>query len=113
MPTRRPPGPPGRTIATPTSPECAIETASGGIVEKSYRPGESIFVRGDHFEYWTGVVSGLVRRFGALHVAAGALVLASIPKLLMGLPLPAVAVAAVLVLQGFFGPLTGAPRRLG
>ena len=55
------------------------------------------------------VVSGVVRRFGALHVAAGALVLASIPKLLLGFPLPAVGVAAVLVLQGFFGPLTGAP----
>jgi MFS family permease len=54
-------------------------------------------------------VSGLVRRFGALHVAAGALVLASIPKLLLGFLLPAVGVAAVLVLQGFFGPLTGAP----
>ena len=55
------------------------------------------------------VVSRLVRRFGALHVAAGALVLASIPKLLLGLPLPAAAVAAVLVLQGVFGPLTGSP----
>jgi MFS family permease len=54
-------------------------------------------------------VSRVVRRFGALHVAAGALVLASIPKLLLGFPLPAVGVAAVLVLQGFFGPLTGAP----
>jgi MFS family permease len=54
-------------------------------------------------------VSGLVRRFGALHVAAAALALASIPKLLLGIPLPAVGVAAVLVLQGFFGPLTGAP----
>jgi predicted MFS family arabinose efflux permease len=55
------------------------------------------------------VVSGVVRRFGALHVAAAALVLASIPKLLLGFPLPAVGVAAVLALQGFFGPLTGAP----
>ena len=55
------------------------------------------------------VVSGVVRRFGALHVAAAALVLASIPKLLLVFPLPAVGVAAVLVLQGFFGPLTGAP----
>jgi Na+/melibiose symporter-like transporter len=55
------------------------------------------------------VVSGVVRRFGALHVAAGALVLASIPKLLIAFPLPAAGVAAVLVLQGFFGPLTGAP----
>jgi MFS family permease len=55
------------------------------------------------------IVSGVVRRFGALHVAAGALVLASIPKLLLGFPLPAVGVAAALVLQGIFGPLTGAP----
>ncbi len=55
------------------------------------------------------VVSGLVRRFGALHVAAGALVVASVPKLLLAVPLPAVGVAAVLVLWGFFGPLTGAP----
>ena len=55
------------------------------------------------------VVSGVVRRFGALHVAAAALVLASIPKLLLGFPFPAVGVAAVLILQGFFGPLTGAP----
>ena len=55
------------------------------------------------------VVAVVVRRFGALHVAAAALVLASIPKLLLGIPLPAAGVAAVLVLQGFFGPLTGAP----
>lgn len=55
------------------------------------------------------VVSQVVRRFGALHVAAGALVLASIPKLLVAVPLPAAGVAVVLVLQGFFGPLTGAP----
>jgi hypothetical protein len=50
-----------------------------------------------------------VRRFGAVHVAAAALVLASIPKLLLGIPLPAVAVTGVLALQGFVGPLTGAP----
>ena len=50
-----------------------------------------------------------MRRFGALHVAAAALVVASVPKLLLGFPLPAVGVAAVLVLWGFFGPLTGAP----
>ena len=55
------------------------------------------------------VVSRVVRRFGALHVAAGALVLASFPKLLLGFPLPAAGVAAALLLQGFFGPLTGAP----
>ena len=41
--------------------ERVIGTARAGITEKSYRPGESIFLRGDHFEYWTGVVSGLVR----------------------------------------------------
>jgi Na+/melibiose symporter-like transporter len=55
------------------------------------------------------VVSVVVRRFGALHVAAGALVLASIPKFLLGIPLPAAGVVAVLVMQGFVGPLTGAP----
>jgi MFS family permease len=55
------------------------------------------------------VVWGVVRRFGALHVAAGGLVLASIPKLMLGLPLPAAGVTAALVLQGFFGALTGAP----
>jgi Na+/melibiose symporter-like transporter len=55
------------------------------------------------------VVPVVVRRFGALHVAAGALVLASIPKFLLGIPLPAAGVVAVLVMQGFVGPLTGAP----
>src|SRR5437763_1560278 len=55
------------------------------------------------------VVSVVVRRFGALHVAAGALVLATVPKLLLSFPLPAIGVAAVLILQGLFGPLTGAP----
>jgi MFS family permease len=57
----------------------------------------------------TPAVSRVVGRFGALHVAAGALVLASIPKFLLGIPLPAAGVVAVLVLQGFVGPLTGAP----
>src|SRR2546423_3395352 len=55
------------------------------------------------------VVPVVVRRFGALRVAAAGFVLASIPKLLLGIPLPAVGVAAVLVLQGFVAPLTGAP----
>jgi CRP/FNR family transcriptional regulator, cyclic AMP receptor protein len=41
--------------------EREIETARAGITERSYRPGEFIFLRGDHFEYWTGVVSGLAR----------------------------------------------------
>jgi CRP/FNR family cyclic AMP-dependent transcriptional regulator len=41
--------------------EPEIEIARAGIVEKSYSTGEFIFVRGDHFEYWTGVVTGLAR----------------------------------------------------
>src|SRR5271166_5440943 len=32
----------------------AIEVARAGIVEKSYRADEFIFMRGDQFEYWTG-----------------------------------------------------------
>lgn len=42
-------------------PERDIETACAGITERSYRPGEPIFLRGDHFDYWTGVISGLIR----------------------------------------------------
>src|SRR5215813_4129816 len=38
-----------------------IEVARGGIVEKSYRANEHIFMRGDAFDYWTGVVTGLAR----------------------------------------------------
>src|ERR1700744_2255387 len=38
-----------------------IEVARAGIVEKSYRANECIFMRGDPFEYWTGVVTGLAR----------------------------------------------------
>ena len=38
-----------------------IEVARAGIVEKSYRANECIFMRGDGFEYWTGVVTGLAR----------------------------------------------------
>ncbi len=38
-----------------------IDVARAGIVEKSYRTNEYIFVRGDPFEYWTGVVTGLAR----------------------------------------------------
>lgn len=51
----------------------------------------------------------VVVRLRALRVGAAGFVLASIPKLLLGIPLPAAGVAAVLVLQGFVGPLTGAP----
>ncbi len=38
-----------------------IEVARAGIVERLYAAGASIFVRGDHFDYWTGVVTGLAR----------------------------------------------------
>jgi CRP/FNR family cyclic AMP-dependent transcriptional regulator len=41
--------------------ERETEIARAGIVEKSYRANEFIFMRGDHFEYWTGVVTGLAR----------------------------------------------------
>ncbi len=41
--------------------EREIEIARAGIVEKSYRANEFIFMRGDQFEYWTGVVTGLAR----------------------------------------------------
>ena len=38
-----------------------IEVARAGIVEKSYAASEHIFMRGDSFDYWTGVVTGLAR----------------------------------------------------
>ena len=38
-----------------------IEIARAGIIEKSYHANEFIFMRGDQFEYWTGVVTGLAR----------------------------------------------------
>ena len=41
--------------------EREVEIARAGIVEKSFRANEFICMRGDHFEYWTGVVTGLVR----------------------------------------------------
>jgi CRP-like cAMP-binding protein len=41
--------------------EREIEVARAGIIEKSYGTGEAIFMRGDTFAYWAGVVSGLVR----------------------------------------------------
>src|SRR4029077_2833486 len=37
------------------------EREIAGIVEKSYCADEFIFMRGDPFEYWTGVVTGLAR----------------------------------------------------
>jgi CRP-like cAMP-binding protein len=41
--------------------EREIGIARAGMVEKSFLTGEFIFARGDHFEYWTGVVTGLAR----------------------------------------------------
>jgi CRP/FNR family cyclic AMP-dependent transcriptional regulator len=41
--------------------EREIEIARAGIVEKSYRADEFIFMRGDQFDCWTGVVTGLAR----------------------------------------------------
>jgi CRP-like cAMP-binding protein len=41
--------------------EREIEVARAGIVEKSYRANEHIFMRGDAFDYWTGIVTGLAR----------------------------------------------------
>jgi CRP-like cAMP-binding protein len=41
--------------------EPELEVARAGIVEKSYGPDEFVFMRGDRFDYWTGVVSGLAR----------------------------------------------------
>ncbi|MBV9236427.1 MAG: Crp/Fnr family transcriptional regulator, partial [Xanthobacteraceae bacterium] len=41
--------------------EREIEVARAGVTERSYRAGELIFLHDDRFEYWTGVVSGLVR----------------------------------------------------
>lgn len=41
--------------------EHEIEVARGGIIERSYGANATIFARGDRFDYWTGVVTGLTR----------------------------------------------------
>jgi CRP/FNR family cyclic AMP-dependent transcriptional regulator len=41
--------------------ERETEVARAGIVEKNYRADEYIFMRGDRFDYWTGIVTGLAR----------------------------------------------------
>jgi len=41
--------------------EPEIEVARAGIVEKSFAANEYILMRGDHFDYWAGLVTGLVR----------------------------------------------------
>lgn len=38
-----------------------IEVARAGIVEKTYCADEFVLMRGDRFDYWTGVVTGLAR----------------------------------------------------
>ncbi|MET0907655.1 MAG: Crp/Fnr family transcriptional regulator [Bradyrhizobiaceae bacterium] len=38
-----------------------IEVARAGIIERSFKANEFIAMRGDVFDYWTGVVSGLVK----------------------------------------------------
>jgi CRP-like cAMP-binding protein len=38
-----------------------LERARAGIIEKSYRADELVFMRGDQFDFWCGVVSGLLR----------------------------------------------------
>jgi CRP-like cAMP-binding protein len=38
-----------------------MEIARAGVVEKSFGADEFICMRGDQFDYWTGVVTGLVR----------------------------------------------------
>jgi CRP-like cAMP-binding protein len=42
-----------------TEPE--LEIARAGIVERSFAPNEFVCMRGDKFDYWTGVAAGLVR----------------------------------------------------
>ena len=55
--------------------EREIEIARAGIVEKSYRANECIFMRGDAFDYWTGIVTGLAR-MGTVSSAGKAVTLA-------------------------------------
>jgi CRP/FNR family cyclic AMP-dependent transcriptional regulator len=41
--------------------DAEMEVARAGIVEKSFGADEFVCMRGDQFEYWMGVTSGLVR----------------------------------------------------
>jgi CRP-like cAMP-binding protein len=38
-----------------------VDVASAGVVERSFAANEHIFLRGDQFDYWTGIVTGLAR----------------------------------------------------
>ena len=44
--------------------ERELDRARAGIIEKAYRADELVFMRGDQFDYWCGVVSGLLRMQG-------------------------------------------------
>ena len=50
------------STAPASFPSAKIEVARAGISERSYGARQTIFVRGDQFDYWTGVVSGLTGR---------------------------------------------------
>ena len=41
--------------------DAEIEIARAGIIEKAFGADEFVCMRGDQFEYWMGVVTGLVR----------------------------------------------------
>jgi CRP/FNR family transcriptional regulator, cyclic AMP receptor protein len=38
-----------------------LAAAAAGVVEKSFVANEYIFMRGDRFDYWTGIITGLAR----------------------------------------------------
>src|SRR3954470_10321230 len=44
--------------------QAEIEVARAGITERSYGTGETVFMRGDTFDYWAGMVFGLARMGG-------------------------------------------------
>ena len=39
--------------------QAEIEVARAGITERSYGTGETVFMRGDTFGYWAGMVAAL------------------------------------------------------
>src|SRR6266581_2530408 len=52
---------PKLTSVSARTPPNRSDTSRAWIVEKSFGANECIFMRGDRFDYWTGVVSGLAR----------------------------------------------------
>ena len=91
--------------------EREIEMARAGITEKSYRPGELIFLRGDHFEYWTGVVSGLVR-MGTVSRGGKAMTFTALTAVTLGTVLTAL-IAVLSTTPGFAGVGGGVPAAPG